>query len=160
MKRMMKYVGVLLAGALMLTACSEDYLETSSSNSLSDDVLSTDVSYYENYINGLSLLMVYQQGNYGQGYCGMCDILTDIGDSCGNDWSGETYGGFNSANMKLMTANNAAYAGYAWWPKHYQTKSPAPLKYGLRQRLLLFPHAAAIFPPHRSVPYRKTRKYN
>lgn len=112
---MMKYVGILLAGALMLTACSEDYLETSSSNSLSDDVLSTDVSYYENYINGLSLLMVYQQGNYGQGYCGMCDVLTDIGDSCGNDWSAETFGGFNSANMALMTADNAAYAGYAWW---------------------------------------------
>lgn len=116
MKRMMKYMAALLAGSMLFTAaCSEDYLETSSSNSLSDEVLSSDVTYYGQYINGISWLMVFQQGTYGQGYCGMCDILTDIGDSCGNDWSQEAFGGFNSANMKLMTANNAAYAGYSWW---------------------------------------------
>lgn len=111
----MKYAAALAAGALAMTACSDDYLETEPSNTVLDETLSNDVEYYGTYINGINLLMMYQQGAYGQGYCGMIDVLVDIGNTCGNDWSNEALGGFNSANMKLTTANNAAYAGYAWW---------------------------------------------
>lgn len=115
MKKMMKYFAALVLGAMMMTACSEDYLETSPTNSLDAGQLKESVENFESYINGINLLMVYQQGAYGQGYCGMMNLLSKLGNECGNDWSGLAFGGYNSANMKLTTNNNAAYSGYAWW---------------------------------------------
>lgn len=115
MKRWMKYAAALVAGALTMTACSDDYLETASSNALSDTTLASDVEYYGTYINGINLLMMYQQGAYGQGYCGMFNLLVNHGNICGNDWSAEAFGGYNSANMTLNTNDNAAYSSYSWW---------------------------------------------
>lgn len=115
MKKMMKYFAALVIGAMMMTACSEDYLETSPTNALDAGQLTENVEYFGTYINGINLLMVYQQGAYGQGYCGMMNLLSKLGNECGNDWSGAAFGGFNSANMALNMNNNAAYSGYAWW---------------------------------------------
>lgn len=115
MKKMMKYFAALVLGAMMMTACSEEYLETSPTNSLDAGQLTENVENFGTYINGINLLMVYQQSAYGQGYCGMYNLLSKLGNECGNDWSGNAFGGFNSANMALTTSNNAAYSGYAWW---------------------------------------------
>ena len=73
---MMKYFAALVLGAMMMTACSEDYLETSPTNSLDAGQLKESVENFESYINGINLLMVYQQGAYGQGYCGMMNLLS------------------------------------------------------------------------------------
>lgn len=115
MKKLMKYFAALVLGAMVMTACSEDYLETSPTNALDAGQLTSNVENFGSYINGINLLMVYQQGAYGQGYCGMMNLLSKLGNECGNDWSGNAFGGYNSANMTLTTNNNAAYSAYSWW---------------------------------------------
>lgn len=114
MKKVLKYAFAAII-ALAVMACSDDYLETEPTNALSDDQLIANVENYEPVINGISQLMITQQGAYGQGYCGMSTVLVRLGDMCGNDWHMEALGGYNSANMKLCVNNNAAYSGYAWW---------------------------------------------
>ena len=114
MKKIVKYVVVLAAG-VMATACSEDYLNTKPSYGLSDGDLQEDVENYAAVINGISQLMITQQGNYGQGYCGMSTLQIRMGDMCGNDLSMEGLGGYNSCNLALCDANNAAWSGYCWW---------------------------------------------
>ena len=114
MKRVLKYVVVLAAG-LMATACSEDYLNTVPSYAVSDGLLQEDVANYAGVINGISHLMVAQQGNYGQGYCGLSTVQIRLGDLCGNDAISQAVQGFNSANMALCNSNSAAYGGYSWW---------------------------------------------
>ena len=115
MKKMMKYFAALVLGAMMMTACSEDYLETSPTNAVTSEQITESVENFGIYMNGINMLMVAQQGAYGQGYCGMFNLLSSVGNECGNDWSGVAFGGFNSANMALTTNNNAAYSGYSWW---------------------------------------------
>ncbi len=115
MKTLLKYTFVL-ASLLAGTSCSDDYLETAPAGSyIEDEQLDADVSGYGSVINGISQLMITQQGNYGQGYCGMSTVLMRLGDMCGNDLIVEQLGGYNSSNMKLCVNNNAAYSGYAWW---------------------------------------------
>lgn len=117
MKKMIKYFAALVLGAMMMTACSEDYLETGPTNALNKDQLASNVENYGTYINGINLLMVYQQGAYGQGYCGMMNLLDFMGNNCGNDWSVENFGTgrANGANMKLTVSNQAAWSSYSWW---------------------------------------------
>ncbi len=115
MKTLLKYTFVL-ASLLAGVSCSDDYLETNpAGSSIVDDQLVADVSGYGSVINGISQLMITQQGAYGQGYCGMSTVLMRLGDMCGNDLIVEQLGGFNSSNMKLCVNNNAAFSGYAWW---------------------------------------------
>lgn len=114
MKNFFRYT-VALAIALAATACSSDYLETQPTDAIGDNQLVSDVANYGPFINGISQLMITQQGNYGQGYCGMSTILVRLGEICGNDWHMEFLGGYNSANMKLCINENAAFSGYAWW---------------------------------------------
>ena len=115
MKKMMKYFAALVLGAMVMTACSEDYLETSPTNALDAGQLTENVENFGAYINGINLLMVTQQGAYGQGYCGMFNLLNVMGNICGNDWSAEWYGGATSANMGYTTSDSAAFSGYSWW---------------------------------------------
>ncbi len=115
MKTLLKYTFVLAALAAG-TSCSDDFLETAPAGSaIVDEQLIADVSGYGSVINGISQLMITQQGNYGQGYCGMSTVMMRLGDMCGNDLIVEALGGYNSANMKLCVNNNAAFSGYAWW---------------------------------------------
>jgi len=114
MKRFLKYVGAFIAGVAMI-ACSEDYLDVKPTSAVDGETMTSDIENYGLYINGINQLMVTQQSTFGQGYCGMSDVLVDIGNSCGNDWSAERFGGYNSANMKLNVNNQAAYSQYAWW---------------------------------------------
>ncbi len=114
MKTFLKYTFVL-ASLLAGASCSDDYLETKPASSIEESQLFADVSSYGSVINGISQLMITQQGAYGQGYCGMSAVLMRLGDMCGNDLILEQLGRYNSANMKLCVNNNAAYSGYAWW---------------------------------------------
>lgn len=114
MKKILKYV-VLLAAGVMATACSEDYLNTVPSYAVSDGSLKENVANYGPLINGISGLMITQQGNYGQGYCGMSTLQMRLGDLCGADAMSDAVMGYNSANMVLCVNNTAAYSGYAWW---------------------------------------------
>ena len=117
MKKMMKYIAALVLGAMMMTACSKDYLETGPTNALNKTQLSSNVENYGIYINGINLLMVYQQGAYGQGYCGMMNLLDFMGNNCGNDWSAQDFGTgrANGSNMKLTVNNQASWSSYSWW---------------------------------------------
>ncbi len=115
MKTFLKYTFVLAALAAG-TSCSDDYLETVPAGSaIEEEQQIADVSGYGSVINGISQLMIAQQLNYGQGYCGMSAVMMRLGDMCGNDLILEQLGGYNSANMKLCVNDNAAYSGYAWW---------------------------------------------
>ena len=115
MKKMMKYATALVVGLLIMTACSKDYLETGPSNAANDATLAEDVEAYALYINGINELMIYQQGAFGQGYCGMTNLLNNHGNICGNDWASCAFGGAASSLMTLNTNNNAAYSQYSWW---------------------------------------------
>ena len=117
MKKMMKYIAALVLGAMVMTACSEDYLETGPTNALNKTQLASNVENYGIYINGINLLMVYQQGAFGQGYCGMMNLLDFMGNNCGNDWSAQDFGTgrANGSNMKLTVSNTASWSQYSWW---------------------------------------------
>ncbi len=116
MKKMMKYFAALVLGAMMMTACSEDYLETGPTNALNKDQLASNVENYGTYINGINLLMVYQQGAFGQGYCGMFNLLNFHGNLCGNDLSYEYFGNASPlTNMKYTSNDQASWSSYSWW---------------------------------------------
>ncbi|WP_077195402.1 RagB/SusD family nutrient uptake outer membrane protein [Prevotella ihumii] len=118
MKRIINYImaGTFVAASALLASCSEDYLNTSPSESVeSENAVGTVTNAY-NTLNGVAKCMTTQQAPYGQGYSGENAIYRIYESMPSQNYNYNRYaaGWAQVHNQMLHTDNTRKYDSYAW----------------------------------------------
>lgn len=114
-----KYIiGVLLV-APALGSCSSDYLETTSTDSVSPPTLFATTENAKGAINGIAKLMTMQWAEddkgYGQGFNGEGTVKLYNGEYPGNNFSRPRLTGWRAIfNMEYMERNSSVYDNFMW----------------------------------------------
>lgn len=117
MKRIIKYISILLSGAVLLTGCSKDYLDTLPSDSASPTTVFESVDNAAQAIGGICQMMMTQHQYYGQGFNGEGTIKMMYGEYPGNDFSFPQFapGWSPIMNQEFHLNTNSMYLHYPWY---------------------------------------------
>ena len=80
-----------LCGALSLSSCAGDWLETEPTESTSSDEILASADNVKQAINGMCKLMTMQHAYYGQGFNGEGTIMLMYGEYTGEDFQFPMY---------------------------------------------------------------------
>lgn len=111
------FVATVVVGALTLSSCSSDYLDTEPTESIdASTALSTTENGYS-ALNGVAKSMSTQQYQYTQGFAGENAIIRLYEDMPSQNWN---YNGYASGwaplhNQTFHNRNNVIYDSYAWF---------------------------------------------
>lgn len=117
MKTIFKYITCLFSSALMLSACSSDWLVTEPTDSTSkNDILST-TENAKMAINGICKTMVSQHGYYGQSFNGEGTMKLLYGEYPGQDLNFPymSPGWAPILNGKYTENRTSIYGAYPWY---------------------------------------------
>ncbi len=119
---MKRYISNLLAGVAIiatpaLVACSEDYLETSPTDSVSAAMATSTAENGYNALNGIAKTMSTQQYAWSQGCAGEGRIYTIYENYGSQDYFYNYYatGWAPIMNLEYSTRNNTSYDAYPWY---------------------------------------------
>lgn len=120
---MKKYINRILSGALLLglsvaaVSCSEDYLETTPTDSVgsADAVANTTMAYAS--LNGVAKLMTTQHYYFGQGFAGENHVMNKMEDYPSDNYDYNYYASGWSPifNQEFHFRSNSIYDYYAWY---------------------------------------------
>ena len=110
-------VGSVVIGAVVATSCSEDFLETSATDSVSAGtaMASTDNAYKA--LNGIALSMCSQHASYGQGFCGENYVMIKMESYPSENYNYNYYASGWSPlfNMDWTANTTRTYIHYMWY---------------------------------------------
>lgn len=109
----LKYM--VLAGVLIITSCSDDYLETIPTSSTSEKTVFESTENAKMAINGLAKLMTKQQSYYGQGFNGEGTIKMYNGNYPGNHFVVGLPGWASVINSEYHNSRDSKYSHYPWY---------------------------------------------
>jgi len=117
MKRKIFYFISVLTTAALLTACSDDFLDTTPTSDLSPSTAFSTVELAEGAINGINKIMTMQHGgDYGQGFNGEGTIKVYYGNYPGNDFSKPYMTGWATIfNQEYHEQVSSRYLSYPWY---------------------------------------------
>jgi hypothetical protein len=112
------FVGACALGLSMAaTSCSDDYLDTKPTSSVSTSEAVGTTENAAKAINGIAEIMKTQQGYFGQGFCGENNIISQYENYCSQDY---LYNGLASGWSVIMNQDwhdrtSSIYLSYAWY---------------------------------------------
>lgn len=122
-KKMKKFINKYFVGACALglsmaaTSCSEDYLDTKPTSSVSTAEAVGTTENAAKAINGIAEIMKTQQSYFGQGFCGENNVISQYENYCSQDY---LYNGLASGWSVIMNQDwhdrtSSIYLSYAWY---------------------------------------------
>ncbi len=117
MKYYIYIIGILISVGIF-SSCSEEYLDTIPTESVSTSTIFSSVELAEGAINGINRLMVNQYNDdYGQGFNGEGTIKLYYGEYPGNNFSKPYMTGWSAIfNQEYHERTSSRYCDYPW---HY-----------------------------------------
>lgn len=113
LKKIPSIAGLLV---LILSACTDDYLNTYPSSSISIETIFQNTETAEMAVNGMARLMVNQYSGYGQMFCGEGSIKFIYGEYMGENFSipnlSSSY--YSIMNGVFFGSNTSSYTSYPW----------------------------------------------
>lgn len=108
-----------LCGALSLSSCAGDWLETEPTESTSSDEILASADNVKQAINGMCKLMTMQHAYYGQGFNGEGTIMLMYGEYTGEDFQFPMYAPgwaiFMNGTATILHNKNSIYPAYPWY---------------------------------------------
>lgn len=111
------FVGSLLAGMLLVSACAEDYLDTTPTDSTgATDAVGTTANAMK-ALNGIAKIMTTQQYYFGQGFAGENNIMAHYENYPSENYLYNYYASGWSPihNQEFHSRTNSIYDAYAWY---------------------------------------------
>ena len=109
----------LALGAMTLSSCAGDWLETSPTGSASKDEILLNTDNAKQAINGLCKLMIMQHGAYGQGFNGEGTIMLMYGEYTGQDFQfpimAPGWAPLMNGMSMILHNKNSIYPTYPWY---------------------------------------------
>lgn len=117
MKNLRNIVSIVAVSFSLLTACSDDYLDTMPTSSTSTETIFKDTDAAKMAINGMARLMVSQYGGFGQVFCGEGTIKFLFGEYLGENFSRPALasGWYTVMNGTMLDNNTSSYNRYPWF---------------------------------------------
>lgn len=117
MKSIRNIISIAATAVALLTACSDDYLDTLPTSSTSTETIFQDTEGAKMAINGMAKLMVSQYSGFGQTFCGEGTIKYLFGEYMGENFSrpGLASGWYTMMNGTLIDSNTSSYNKYPWF---------------------------------------------
>lgn len=120
MKYTFKYLTLGLAiGAMSLSSCGDDWLETDPTGEASKDEILLNTDNAKQAINGMCRLMVNQHQAYGQGFNGEGTIMLMYGEYLGENFQfpifAPGWAPFMNGMSMILHNKNSMYAAYPWY---------------------------------------------
>ncbi len=114
MNSILKYMLVAIA-MLLITSCSEEYLDTYPTDSISPQITFSSIEGVEGAVNGIAKLMNMQYSDYGQGFNGEGTVKLYTGEYPGNNFAKPFYRSQNPLfNMLYHERNTSKHCHFAW----------------------------------------------
>lgn len=117
---MKEYINKQILGALLTAAlfcsCSDDFLETAPTASISTSTVFATTDNVKMAVNGLAYLMCVQHGAYSQGYCGENRIKSIYNEYPSQEFRYNFYASEWAVIMNgtYYTRTSTVYCGYPW----------------------------------------------
>lgn len=101
---------------LLFTTCTDDYLDTKPTSSVSTETIFQDTKSAKMAVNGMARLMVSQYDGFGQTFCGEGSIKFIFGEYMGENFSRPNLssGGYKHMNGSYLNSNTSTYTKYPW----------------------------------------------
>lgn len=117
MKSFVKILGVFAAGALIVSSCGKDYLDTTPTDSVSADLAISNFSNAYAALNGIARTMSTQQYMGSQGDCGESAVIRLFENYPSQDYTYNAYASGWSTVHNMGFCNNKIikYSFYAWY---------------------------------------------
>lgn len=117
MKSFIKIFGVFAAGAVIVSSCGKDYLNTSPTDSLREDLSANNYKNAYASLNGIAETMCTQQYMGSQGDCGENAVIRLFENYPSQDYTYNAYAtGWSTVhNMGFCNNKTSKYSIYAWY---------------------------------------------
>lgn len=121
----MKHIAKSTIAALALgftfgfSSCSDEWLETDSTQSVSGDVLYSTTDNVRLAINGIAKIMIQQHNGYNQNFCGEGTMMLMYGEYCGQDmyvpYLASSYYPIMNHSSAYTQNSSTIYDSYPWY---------------------------------------------
>lgn len=117
MKKVFKYVGLLLLTTSLISACSKSYLDTAPTDRVGSSTAVADTENAMKSLNGISRLMTTQHAAFGQGFAGENNIFAHYENCPSENYLYNAYasGWADIHNQKMHLRTDSKYDEYAMY---------------------------------------------